>query len=175
MSVTKDIFKRAMGAFPSGVTVITTRLVDGTDVGMTASAFSSLSMEPPLGLVCIQNRLDMCRFIETAGGFAVNILASDQEALSNRFAGGFVAEAGEWQSWPEDKDKFLDLTISRGTHSGSALIHGARVSIDCRLHAVHPGGDHSIFVGHFEQIVLSDEDETESLLYAGGRYRRFAE
>ena len=175
MSVTKDNFKRAMGAFPSGVTVITTRLADGTDVGMTASAFSSLSMEPPLGLVCIQNRLDMYRFIEAAGGFAVNILAADQETLSNRFAGGYVDDAGQWQSWPEDKDKFADLTISRGAHTGSALIHGARASIDCRLHAVYPGGDHGIFVGHFEQIILSDQDETESLLYAGGRYRRFAE
>ena len=82
MSVTKDNFKKAMGAFPSGVTVITTRLSDGTDVGMTASAFSSLSMDPPLGLVCIQNRLDMCRFIKEAGGFAVNILSAEQQDLS---------------------------------------------------------------------------------------------
>ena len=175
MSVTKDNFKKAMGAFPSGVTVITTRLSDGTDVGMTASAFSSLSMDPPLGLVCIQNRLDMCGFIKEAGGFAVNILSAEQQELSNRFAGGYVDESGQWQNWPEDKDKFADLTIERGAFSGSALIRGARARIDCRLHAVHPGGDHGIFVGHFEQILLADAQETESLLSAGGRYRRFAE
>ena len=63
------------------------------------------------------------------------------------------------RTWPEDKDKFADLTIKRGAFSGSALIHGARAGIDCRLHAVHPERDHGIFVGHFEQILLADAPE----------------
>ncbi len=164
-------FKQALGRFASGVTVVTVHS-EGQDHGMTASAFSSLSLEPPLVLVCIQNKNRSYGLIEQSGSFAVSILARDQEALSNRFAGGFIDDEGRWQRWPEDKDKFADLSLTRGTSSGAPMLDGALAQLDCSLEAIVPGGDHGIFVGRVEGLQLS-EDATP-LLYFGGRYGDFA-
>ncbi|MEE2789740.1 MAG: flavin reductase family protein [Myxococcota bacterium] len=170
--ITEDDFKRAMGAFPSGVTVITTRLPDGVDVGMTASAFASVSLEPPLVLVCVQNRLDMCDFITTASSFGVSILTADQTAISNRFAGGFIDDHGRWQPWPEHRDKFEDLEVFRLEPAGCALLNGSSVGLQCTLEHAYAGGDHTIFVGRVTALKGLADDTQMPLVYAQGRYAR---
>lgn len=164
-------FKAALGAFASGVTVVTVATEDG-DHGMTASAFSSLSLEPPLILVCIQNGNQSYDLIDRKGSFAVSVLARDQEALSNRFAGGVVDSEGQWQPWPEDQDKFADLQWERGANSDAPMLDGALAHIDCTLEAILPGGDHGIFVGRVESVRMGDG--TRPLLYHRGAYGDFS-
>ena len=173
MSIDAKNFKAALGKFASGVTVVTVRSADGEDHGMTASAFTSLSLDPPLIIVCIKNENRTYELIEESDSFAVNILARTQEAESNRFAGGYIDADGQWQRWPEDRDKFADLTISRGEVSGAPLIEGSLASLDCRLEHILPGGDHGIFVGHVEGARVIEDEEPDALLYFGGRYGRF--
>ena len=169
-TISESDFKRAMGSFPSGVTVVTTQRPDGTDVGMTVSAFSSLSVEPPLILVCIQNRLDMCRFIESEKTFGVSILAANQSELSNRFAGGVVDEDGQWQSWPDERDKFADLAIVRLGKNGSALLDGASTGLQCVLEHAYQGGDHTIYVGRITALKILTTNNPEPLVYVHGQY-----
>ena len=164
-------FKAALGAFASGVTVVTVSSDEG-DHGMTASAFSSLSLDPPLVLVCIQNGNRSYDLIDRKGSFAVSILSRAQESLSNRFAGGFVDESGQWHAWPEDRDKFSDLTFERGETSEAPMLDGALAHLDCSLEAILPGGDHGIFVGRVESVRIGDQ--TEPLLYHRGRYGDFS-
>ena len=170
-------FRAAMGRFASGVTAVTVRASDGRDHGMTASAFSSVSLEPPLILVCIKNENHTLALLEDEASpyhhkFAVNLLARDQESLSNRFAGGYIDEKGSWQRWPEDKDKFEDLEVARGETSGAALLDGALASLDCSVEHVYDGGDHKIVVGRIHDITLSQE-KPNALLYFSGSYGDF--
>ncbi len=166
------LFKEAMGRFASGVTVITTRTPEGQHHGMTASAFCSLSLEPPLVLVCIQNDNSTYELIKTAGVFGVNLLSLAQESLSNRFAGGFINEEGKWTRWPEDRDKFEDLNIIAAERSGVALLQGSLAQLDCTLEEIHSGGDHGIFVGRVQQIIVDEEQAPNPLLYFKGRYKQ---
>ena len=170
-------FRAAMGRFASGVTVVTVRSPDGQDHGMTASAFSSVSMEPPLMLVCIKKENRTLELLEASGSsfgnkFAVNLLARDQESLSNRFAGGHIDESGSWQRWPAEKDKFADLEISRGQTSNAAILTGALASLDCTVEHLYDGGDHKIVVGRIHDIILS-EGSNQALLYFSGKYGSF--
>jgi flavin reductase (DIM6/NTAB) family NADH-FMN oxidoreductase RutF len=155
------------------VTVVTSLAPDGSDHGMTASAFSSLSLDPPLVLVCIKAGNSTYKIIEERGSFAVNILSRDQESLSNRFAGGIVGEDGKWTPWPADRDRFADLTISHAEHSGAASLDGCLAVLDCSLENILPGGDHGIFVGRVRGANLSAGDELSPLLYGGGSYGSF--
>jgi len=158
MAVDPNMFKAALGRFPAGVTVITAR--DGDqDHGMTASAFCSLSLDPPLVLVCVKKTGHTHDLLRSATGFGVNLLNSDQISVSNRFAG--------W--WDEGKSKWDDLTISRGDVSGAALIGGAMAWLDCTKHDELDGGDHTIFVGRVESAEVHGEDaELEPLVYFKG-------
>ena len=170
-------FRTAMGRFASGVTVVTVRDEDGRDHGMTASAFSSVSMEPPLLLVCIKNENHTLELLEKSGSsfhhkFAVSLLAREQESLSNRFAGGYIDEHGSWQRWPEDKDKFADIATKRGNTSQSVLLEGALASFDCTVEHMYDGGDHKIVVGRIHDITLLDE-APQALLYFSGKYGDF--
>ena len=114
---------------------------------MTASAFCSLSLQPPLVLVCVKKGNHTHKLLEEAGAYAINLLDEAQESVSNRFAG--------W--WEEGKSKWADLEISRGAVSGAALIGGSLASLDCTLHSVLDGGDHSI-CGEVQNVVLNGED-----------------
>lgn len=162
MGVEADLFKAALGRFASGVTAITVHH-DGKDHGMTASAFCSLSLQPPLVLVCVKKGNHTHKLLEEAGAYAINLLDQAQESVSNRFAG--------W--WEEGKSKWADLDVSRGPVSGAALIGGSLASLDCTLHSVLDGGDHSIFVGEVQNAVLNgeDRDALNPLLYFAGSYR----
>ncbi|KAB8140170.1 flavin reductase family protein [Chloroflexia bacterium SDU3-3] len=145
-------FRQAMGHFASGVTVVTT-MYDGTPYGMTVSAFSSLSLRPQLVLVCIDTRVSCHDIIPLAGHFVVNVLAAEQEHLSRKFASS-------------DSDKFAGVAWEPGV-AGGPVLHGALASIECRLHAALPGGDHSIYVGEVQEIHLT---EGMPLLYYRGGY-----
>jgi flavin reductase (DIM6/NTAB) family NADH-FMN oxidoreductase RutF len=162
MAVDADTFKACLGRFASGVTVVTVAGEDG-DHGMTASAFSSVSMDPPLVLVCVGNDKETHGRIAAAGRFAVNILADDQVSVSNRFAG--------W--WPQGGSKWSDLVIDRAPESGAAWLGGAIANLDCTLHAAHEAGDHTIFIGRIEHARLTDTpaDGLAPLLYFHGSYR----
>jgi flavin reductase (DIM6/NTAB) family NADH-FMN oxidoreductase RutF len=151
-------FRSALGAFPTGVTVITTRGEDHL-YGMTANAFSSLSLDPPLILVCVITGTEGQRVISGNGVFAVNILRDDQEAISRFFAS---------RDRPRGLDAFRDVPHRVGV-TGAPLIEGAAAYLDCRLHAEHEAGDHIIFVG--EVMALGTEDNAEPLVFHGGRYR----
>ena len=162
MAVTPEEFKGALRRWASGVTVVTARNAAG-DVGMTASAFCSLSLEPPAVLVCVRRGAALFPVLQEAGAFAVSILAADQSALSNRFAGRFPAE----------QDRFADLELTRAPHSGAAWLPGASARLDCRLSAILDGGDHGIVVGEVLAVSLDeDRDASDALLYLAGRYRR---
>jgi flavin reductase (DIM6/NTAB) family NADH-FMN oxidoreductase RutF len=167
----RDTFLTALGRFGSGVTVITVRTKPSTDYGMTASAFSSLSLDPPLVMVAVKTESRMRAQLEAAPGFAVNVLSEHQDALSDRFAGRMV-RGGEWVRWPEDRDKFEDLAFSRGAASGAALLEGCLAGLDCSHHSAQGGGDHTIFVARVDGIRLSDSaTPLRPLLYFASGYR----
>ena len=151
-------FRQALGAFATGVTVITTRGEDHL-FGMTANAFSSLSLDPPLVLVCVISGTTGAQVIEANGRFAVNILGSHQEPISRYFAS---------KDRPRGLEAFDEIPHSTAA-TGSPIIDGAAGYLDCTLHAAHEAGDHVIFVG--EVVALAHTPDVEPLVYHGGRYR----
>jgi len=151
-----SVFRHTLGRFPSGVTVVTVRGTDGRDYGMTVSAFASLSLEPPLVLVCIGDDATIAGAVTEARQFAVNVLSEDQEALARRFA-------------EQDIDRFADVRISRGA-TGLALLDGAAARLECAIVARHRGGDHTIVVG--EVLAASALEDGRPLVYQRGEYRR---
>ncbi len=124
-----------MSRLPTGVTVVCARVGEETQ-GLTVGAFCSLSLEPPLVLICVRKAGSSHDFIQRAGSFSVSVLAEGQEWLARRFSDeGLV---------PPDRLEGVD-TVNRVT--GAPVLLDAAAWVDCELVAVHPGGDHSIFVG----------------------------
>ncbi len=146
----------ALGCFATGVTVVTTLDEDGQPVGLTANSFTSVSLEPPLLLVCIAKSAGSLAAMEAAENFAVNVLHIGQQPTSNLFA-----KSGE--------DRFAATPWSRG-HNGAPLLSGALANFECRRHALHDGGDHVILVG--EVVRARFEPRRDPLLYFRGKYRR---
>ena len=126
---TPDDFRATLGRFASGVTVVTATAPDGRDLGMTLSAFSSLSLDPPLVLICVDRGATMHDVLAEGVVFGVNVLAAEQEALSRRFAKGDTAE------------RFAGVGYTRGA-LGAPLLDGTLAWMECRVAARHPGGDH---------------------------------
>ena len=158
MAVDPRAFRDAMARFASGVTVVTT--VDGERrFGLTASSFISVSLEPPLVLVCLAKKLYTHEVIERSGVFAVNILGAHQLELGMQFAG----------MKSEMADRFEGIATTVAT-TGAPLLDGSLASIDCRLWNRYEGGDHSLFVGEVQDIVLSNQDAP--LLYHNRLWRR---
>lgn len=150
----KDL-RRVMGGFATGVTVITTHDGAGKDYGLTANAVTSVSLTPPLVLVCVDKTAESHDVFGRSGVFAVNILAAEQEALSQRFAKSGV-------------DKFMGITVERAA-SGAALFPGSLAHLDCRVTAAHDAGDHTIYIG---EVDTAEAREGDPLLFFGGRYAR---
>ncbi|HSE91927.1 MAG TPA: flavin reductase family protein [Methylomirabilota bacterium] len=150
-----DDFRRVLGHFATGVTVVTTYDADQRPTGLTVSAFSSLSLDPPLVLVCVDHKSQSYPALRDSGRFAVNVLATDQEAVSRRFA-------------TTRMDKFDGLPHRLGT-LGTPLIEGALVHLECVTVAAHVEGDHTVFVGRVEE---AGGGEGEPLLYYRGKYGR---
>lgn len=154
MTIDPDAFRSVLGRFASGITVVTA--IDGLnrDVGMTVSAFCSVSLHPPLVQTCVDRAASMFDALQKATYFAVNILADDQEALSRRFAA------------VESSHRFDGLGYSRG-ENGIVLLDDALAHLECRMSARHPAGDHMLFVGEVERAVARD---ARPLLYYRGGY-----
>jgi flavin reductase (DIM6/NTAB) family NADH-FMN oxidoreductase RutF len=151
-------FRNTVGSFATGVTVITTRGHDHL-YGMTANAFSSVSLDPPLVLVCVIRDTEGSRNIASNGIFAVNVLGEPQEPISRYFSG---------RERPRGLEAFKDIP-HREAVTGAPVIDGAAAFLDCRLAATHDAGDHHIFVG--EVVALGHDPEVRPLLFHGGRYR----
>lgn len=150
-------FRAALGRFSSGVTVITVETASGDIHGMTASSFCSVSLRPPLVLVCIDHLAETYLHLRERGRFGVSILRDDQEALSEFF------------SDPErnpDAARRLDIRYSR-MKSGMAVVAGTLANLYCEVVQSHAAGDHTIFVGEVKEVAVS---EGSPLLYFRGRY-----
>ncbi len=156
-------FRNAVGAFPTGVTVITTQGEDGHLYGMTANAFSSVSLDPPLVLVCVISGTEGHETLERNRVFAVNILSADQGPTSRYFAS---------RDRPRGKAAFDDVP-HRTVSTRSPILDGVAAYVDCRLAAAHEAGDHVIFIG--EVLALGVDHSVEPLLFHAGRYRRVSE
>jgi flavin reductase (DIM6/NTAB) family NADH-FMN oxidoreductase RutF len=148
-----DLFRAVLGRFASGITIITARDEHGTPHGMTVSAFSSLSLDPPLILVCIGHDATMAPLMARATSFAVNILSAGQEAVSRRFAG-------------KVDDRFAGIGYHDG-ELGDPVLEEVLAWIQCRIVARHEAGDHVIVVGQAEQAGATDG---KPLLYYRGGY-----
>jgi flavin reductase (DIM6/NTAB) family NADH-FMN oxidoreductase RutF/DNA-binding FadR family transcriptional regulator len=149
----QQVFRDVIGRFTSGVTVITTA-VDGTRFGTTASAFSSLSMDPPMVLVCLNKTSETQAAVLKAGAFAVNILAEGQQDLAYRFAG--------------KGDKFGELVHDVG-HRGVPVLPGTLAHLECGVGETVTGGTHTVFLAHV--AVAAGHDGTP-LTYYRGRFGR---
>lgn len=150
-------FRDTLGAFATGVTVITTQGPE-EPYGMTANAFSSVSLDPPLILVCVIRGTQGEEMIEQNGIFAVNILSEEQEAISRYFAS---------KSRPRGPDAFAEISHRRAA-SGSPILDGSLAYLDCRVAAMHEAGDHTIFIG--EVMAIGSSVEARPLLFHGGKY-----
>lgn len=157
MAIDKATFRRLLGTFAAGVTVVTTRGPGRRPYGLTATAFTSVSLDPPLVLVCIDRKAESHPHLAPGGVFAVNFLARDQQDVSQRFAvsGG-------------DKFAAIDWTSGR---LGAPILGGTIGHVECRIAHAYDGGDHTIFVG---QIESGDATDGEPLLYFRGAYRGIA-
>ena len=142
-----------MGSFPTGVTVVAALGEDGSPCGLTVNAFTSVSLDPPLVLVCVDLASSSHDPLVTAPGFTVNILAASQEEVATRFAFD-----------PADQ-RFRDGTWH--AEEGGVRLEGVCAWLHCSLEAVHPGGDHSILVGRARSWGMG---EGEALAFHRGRY-----
>ena len=150
-----EMFRKLAGHWLTGVSVVTTVDQNGQPVGMTMSAVTSLSLDPPQFLICVDNRARTLAAIVARGHFCINYLRQDQENLASAFA-----RRGE--------DRFAALA-HRVEHTGSPVLEGAIAFIECRVNAVHPGGDHTIIIG---DVAHGDAPGGEPLAYFRGSYRR---
>lgn len=150
--------RRVMGRFATGITVVT---VGGPEPhGMTANAFTSVSLEPPLMLVCVQRTASMHQAIQETGSFAVSMLAAHQEREARIFADHHRPRAGE----------FAAFDVVLGPYSAAPVFRAALGWLECELAAVYDGGDHSIFIGRVQTIGRGREED--ALLYYDGGFRR---
>lgn len=146
-------FRRALGMFATGVTIVTTNAVDGAPIGITANSFNSVSLDPPMVLWSLANNARSLGAFSEAEHWNVHILSNEQEALSNQFA-----RAGE--------DKFAGLALD--TQASSApLMTGCSARFQCKTAFKYEGGDHTIFVG---EVLQYDSSALPPLLYVTGGY-----
>ncbi len=142
--VNPNQFKKALAQFASGVTVVTTMYQEHR-IGVTASSFASLSLEPPLVLVCFGKQLFTHKAISEYGAFSVNLLSADQLDWGQRFAG----------MHPEIKDRFAGIDVHTAV-TGSPLLPDCLAWLDCKIWQIYDGGDHSIFVGEVVAAYATD-------------------
>ena len=146
-------FRQLLGRFATGVTILTTRDPAGRPVGMTASSVASVSLNPPLVLVSVDQKNDMYPALRGAERFVLNVLAAEQEALSRRFA-------------EEHPNRFDGVGYQQSKH-GIPVLDGVLASIECEKQAEVPGGDHTVFFGIVTGGSVSDR---RPLLYYRGGY-----
>jgi flavin reductase (DIM6/NTAB) family NADH-FMN oxidoreductase RutF len=153
MSVDQSAFRAVLGRFATGVTVVTTRDKRDRDAGMTVSAFSSVSLEPPLVLICIDHAASIYDTLDKATHFVANILSEGQEAIARRFS-------------EKDPNRFDGIGYERG-QTGCAVIFDVLGYVECEIITRHEAGDHTIIVGRVDVAV---SNEGKPLLYYRGGY-----
>lgn len=159
MSITQDEFRRAMGSFATGVTVITVDS-EGEVHGMTANAFTSVSLDPLLILVCVDQRARTHARLHAKKRFGVNVLADAQRAISEYYARSTATH--------QEAEKEAGAKFDRTKH-GTPVLHDALAYLECRLHSAQDAGDHTIFIAEVEDVVVREGDP---LLYFRGQYRK---
>jgi len=150
-------FRRVLGHWTTGVAVVTTRTRDGRPCGLTANALSSVSLDPPLVLVCVQHDADTYECIEESRAFAINVLRADQERIARRFATFEI-------------DRKFEGVAYRIEATGAPVLEDALAWVDCRVYDSHVAGDHTIYVG---EVLDGDAAEGLPLVYYRSGYGRF--
>ena len=151
--VTGELFRRAAGRFATGVTIATVRDPEGAPHGMTVNSFTSVSLEPPLVLVCIAHAAVTVESFRTAKHFGINVLAHDQREISDHFA-------------RKGHDRFASVDWVPGV-TGVPLLPGVVAAIECEVHSTVRAGDHDIFLG---EVVCVEVHEKRPLLYFASGY-----
>jgi flavin reductase (DIM6/NTAB) family NADH-FMN oxidoreductase RutF len=154
-----DLFRQVMGRFATGITIVTTRA--GEEIhGLTANSFCSVSLAPPLVLICVDKSAHSHDLIAAGRNFAVNILKASQETLARRFATNNLAA----------NERFAGIQF-RTEITGAPILLESLGWLDCRLFATYPGGDHTIYVG--EVLALGQNQDDDPLLYFQSSYHKF--
>ncbi|MFF4168827.1 flavin reductase family protein [Streptomyces sp. NPDC001744] len=165
--VSNDEFRAAMSRLASGVVLVTAHDPDdgprGEDVGMTATAFVSVSLDPPLVLVSLRNGSRMDDLLAEVPCWAVSVLTENQRHVASRFS---------MKNRVSDRLLFADVPHTRGGASGAPLVDGALSVLECRTESRVVAGDHTLVVGRVLTVGLSPEDGSGPLAYFRGRYRR---
>ena len=162
MSLTATEFRKAMGAFATGVTIITVDL-DGEVHGMTANAFTSVSLDPMLVLVCVDHSTRTHAHLHTKKRFGINVLCENQRAISEYYA--------RPERVHERAEAEAGARFDRTSH-GTPILHGSLAYLECRLHSSEEAGDHTIFIAEVEDVVVREGDP---LLFFRGKYRKVGE
>lgn len=162
MTLTPADFRKAMGAFATGVTIITVDL-DGEVHGMTANAFTSVSIDPLLVLVCVDHSTRTHAHLHAKKRFGINVLSAGQRAISEYYA--------RPERTHEHAEAEAGARFERTPH-GTPMLHGALAYLECRLHSSEEAGDHTIFIAEVEDVILREGDP---LLFFRGKYRSVGE
>ncbi len=158
MTVTKEEFRMALGRFATGVTVITVTKDNGAVHGVTVNAFASVSLDPPLVLVCIGHRSRTLPLVHARKRFGVNVLADDQRAIADYYARS--------EKNPEET-RGLGVRFEN-TEGGAPKLEGCLAYLNCQVVSAQEAGDHTVFIGQVVQAVVR---EGQPLLFSEGKYR----
>jgi len=155
MPITSKQFKNVLGCFATGVAIVTTS-VNGKIHGLTVNAFTSVSLKPPLVLICIDTKAESCKLIKKSKFFTVNLLTAKQKNISKKF------------SDPKTKENRFDDNIWKSNVNGIPVLTNALAFIDCKVESVFLSGDHHIFVGKVIELGLNKN--SKPLIYYRGKY-----
>jgi flavin reductase (DIM6/NTAB) family NADH-FMN oxidoreductase RutF len=159
MTLNPSEFRKAMGCFATGVTIITVDL-DGEVHGMTANAFASVSLDPLLVLVCVDHSTRTHAHLHEKKRFGINVLGEGQKVLSDYYA--------RPERTHEEAETEAGARFDRTRH-GTPILHGSLAYLECRLHSAQQAGDHTVFIAEVEDVVVRDGDP---LLFFRGKYRK---
>ncbi|MEU8225366.1 flavin reductase family protein [Kribbella sp. NPDC048915] len=159
-SVPPAEFRAALGRFATGITIMST-LQDGVAHAMTANAFTSVSLDPPLVLVCVDKAVRMHAAVLDCGYWAVSVLAATQQPIADRFA----------RSGRDLYSQFDGIGTTAGPKTGCPTVDGALSWLECRTWATYDGGDHTIVVGEVLSLGVRDPGDPSALIYHCGDYR----
>jgi flavin reductase (DIM6/NTAB) family NADH-FMN oxidoreductase RutF len=162
MNLTASEFRKAMGRFATGVTIVTVDL-DGEVHGMTANAFASVSLDPMLVLVCVDHTTRTHAHLHAKKRFGINVLSEDQRVISEYYA--------RPERDHEHAEEEAGARFERTRH-GTPMLQGSLAYLECRLHSAEEAGDHTIFIAEVEDVVVQ---EGEPLLFFRGKYRKVGE
>lgn len=158
MALNSAEFRKAMGCFATGVTIITVDL-EGEVHGMTANAFASVSLDPLLVLVCVDHKTHTHAHLHSKKRFGINVLSHDQRTISEYYASPARTH--------EHADDEAGAHFDRTSH-GTPMLNGALAYLECRLHSAKDAGDHTIFIAEVEEVVVR---QGNPLLFFRGKYR----